>query len=472
MNVPQAGNATTAMGGTGPTNTVFGPPVAYMRPGNNQAFDKNMAYMENRGRLRFDAIMGKEMSGTFYFEVDSNRWGERAGTGAQRNQAGHWGVADRAAVEVKNMFLTFGMPWIPVPTTIMAGIQPFYVRPGVFLATDGPGISASFKVDPATIKLMWAKAGENKDWASDDSDLYGIEANAKIQTMTVGGYFVLFNMGTYPLSDAEPTPAAGASSKVWWAGLYMDGKLGPVNANFDFIYDKGKNEDRRDITTRAGDIDFSGWGLMLNVGYPWEKFLFGFSSIYGSGADANKTSTTALPGDAVASGSGAISSKVGAYIVPAGTEGSVGHSLVLCGNGINRNNTGYEQAASSAHAAAGFGGLWINKVYAAFQVSPVFNTRIEAMYIRDNTKNGNTFGDALETDGAVKSATNQLRDDNDIGWEIDWLNKLQLYKNLSFQFGIGYLFAGDAMDLRNTTTNTNESPKNPYVVTTNLTYSF
>jgi hypothetical protein len=130
-------------------------------------------------------------------------------------------------------------------------------------------------------------------------------------------------------------------------------------------------------------------------------------------------------------------------------------------------NTGFEPAANTAHARAAFGGLWINKLYAAFQVSPEFNTRIEGMYIRDTTDNGNTIGNALKTDG------NPI-DDNDIGWEIDWLNTLKIYKNLTFGFGFGILFAGDAMDygVVGAAAGTNKGPKNPWVITTDLTYSF
>ena len=478
-NVPNPGLATTAGGGTWLTDVVFnsgGP--HYMLPGGtlgaDQAFNKKMAYVENRGRLKFDAIMGKEMSGTFFFEFDSLRWGERAGSGAQRQQAGHWGVADRSALELKHMYLTFGVPVIPVPTTVMAGIIPIGIRPGVFLSTDGPGVTAAFKIDPATIKLIWAKAGENRDWAADDSDLYAIEANAKIGTITIGGYFLDFNMNTYGLADnvASATPNAltspGASANVWWAGLYLDGKAGPLILNFDFIYDKGKAEDRRDLTTKAKDIDFAGWGAMLNIGFPWEKFLFGFSSIYGSGADKNKTSATAVPGDVVASGSGAISSKVGTYIVPAGTEGSVGHSLILDGAGINRMNTGWEYAAATRHAAAGFGGMWINKLYAAFTFTPQFTSRIEGMYIRDTTKHGDSIGTLRKTSGVATGF-----DDNDtIGWEIDWFNTLKIYNNLTFQFGAGYLFAGSAMDFSNPFDATNKSTHDPWAITTNLTYSF
>ena len=469
QNVTQNVSATSASGSTSTNDVVFGPPAAYMLPtlngANDRAFDKKMAYVENRGRLRFDALMGKEMSGTFYFEVDSTRWGERAPSGAQRNYAGHWGVADRAAVEVKNMFLTAGIPWIPVPTQIMAGIQPQYIRPGVFLANDGPGITVVLKPDPLMIRFLWAKALENKDWAADDADLYAIEANAKIQTITVGGYGLLFNMNSYPVGDGEPR----YSSNMWWVGFYADGKAGPLNFNFDFIYDNGKVEDRRDLATKARDVDFSGWGARVNLGFPWEKFLFGFASIYGTGADQKKTSASALPGATVAntSGGAVTSSKAGAYIVPAGTEGSAGDSLILCGNAINRMNTGFINGAGTAHARAAFGGLWINKIYGAFQVSPEFSTRLELMYVSDTTKNGNTIGTA-------RTVADQPRNDSDIGWEIDWLNKLSIYKNFSFQFGGGILFAGDAMDYAvvGAAAGTNKSPKNPWVITTNLTYSF
>ena len=101
-NVPQVGAGTSAYGGTSTNNVVYGPPPTRMRPtvaegaGNNdgEAFDEKQAYAYGRGRLRFDAIMGKEMMGTFQFEFDSTRWGERvpAGSTAQRNYAGFWGV--------------------------------------------------------------------------------------------------------------------------------------------------------------------------------------------------------------------------------------------------------------------------------------------------------------------------------------------------------------------------------------------
>jgi hypothetical protein len=465
INVPQPGAGLSASGGTSTNSVVYGPPPAYLLPkaegGDDQAFDKKKAYMESRGRLRFDALMGKEMQGTFQFEFDSTRWGERAPSGAQRNYSGHWGVADRSSLELKHLYFTFGVPWIPVQTTLTAGIQPFYVRPSIFMGTDGPGITASFKIDPATIKLMWAKPLEGRDWAADDDDMYGIEANAKVSTFTVGGYWVLFNENSYP-HTVEPVP--GFRSDVWWGGLYLDGKLGPVILNFDFCYDDGTIESRTQDAGRPKDVDLSGWGMILNVGFPWEKFLFGFSSIYGTGADQKKTAAIPLPGAVTPWGT--TTTKVKAFIMPGGTEASNTHALIVDGAGINRGSLGFEPANDN-HGRAGQGGLWINKIYGGFQVSPEFNTRLEVMYVRDTTKNGNTIGNALKTNGTP-------RNDGDLGWEIDWFNTLAIYKNLTWQFGGGILFAGDAMDYAviGADPGTNKGPKNPWAIISNLTYSF
>jgi hypothetical protein len=485
-NVLQAGNVpyqNAASAGNylfGDVNPVFLPTAGGL---SDKAFDKTQAYMETRGRLRFDAILGKEMMGTFLFEIDSTRWGEVAPSYApQRNYAGHWGCADRASVEVKNMFLTFAVPAVPIPITVQAGIEPLYIRPGVFLATDGPGVIAAAKIDPATIRLLWFKALENEDYAADDVDFYAVEAFTKIDAVTIGGYAVNVNANTYPVQGNPTLPTAGSTpvdfmpatyaysqvdykANMWWLGLYLDGKLGPVNLNFDFIYDKGKVEDFRDVLARADDVKYNGFLVRLKVDYPWEKFNFGAVGIYGSGADQQKTSSTGLPNSAVADGTG-VSTKVGTYIVPPGTEGGNGDSLIIAGSGINRMNTQYTSAASSRFTRAPLGGLWIGKVYGSVMAAPWYKVTLEAYYIGDTTKNGNTIGTAREADNVAK------RDDKNIGWEIDVFNEIQIYKNLKWGIGAGILFAGDAMDYWVSTADGNVSPKNPWALTTNLTYSF
>ena len=59
---------------------IFGPPTDIQKQPGGAEFDENEQYFNTRGRLRFDAAMGKEVSGTIFFEMDSSRWGETAET--------------------------------------------------------------------------------------------------------------------------------------------------------------------------------------------------------------------------------------------------------------------------------------------------------------------------------------------------------------------------------------------------------
>ncbi len=81
-----------------------------------------MAFWESRARLKFDAIYGPELSGTFFFEFDSQPWGNASG--GTRNSYGYWG-GDRASLEIKNIYFDFGVPVIPIPITVRIGEQPF-----------------------------------------------------------------------------------------------------------------------------------------------------------------------------------------------------------------------------------------------------------------------------------------------------------------------------------------------------------
>jgi len=445
------------------TDILFAPPApdgvwAVYRPagsdkyGEGAQFNKKNAYLETRARLKFDAIMGKNLSGTIYFEMDSSRWGELSPSGAQRNAMGTTSTsADRAAVEVKNAYLDFGVPVIPVPVTMRVGLQPLGVRPDMVLSTDGMGVTVGIRpIDPLTIGVIWGKWYEGKDANSDDIDAYALTLAYKMQTITLGGYGLYFNMNEYPIPSA--IPAYGATSKknadFYWLGAYLDGKMGPVNAKVDFVLDSGTVEDRSQ-GIRNPDVDYSGWAARVYVDYPWEKFNFGFKGLYATGSDLEKTKD------------------VGSYVIPPSSEefGAFGEGIVFYGTWINRGDLAYFTPGYSNVGRGAFGGTWMAKLYAAFKVTPEWKTTIEAMYIGDTTKHGNTVGNATKLTGLP-------RDDGDIGIEVDWINELNIYKNLKWDVGLGWLFAGDALEYKTDTAGYNKSPKDPWMVTTRLTYTF
>ncbi len=463
-----------------PIYGVAGPAVPYTVKG--QALDRPVAYWDSRFSLRFDAVMGKELSGTLQFEIDAGRWGN-APTGVignirDANNAGYWST-DRSAVEVKYMYFDVALPYfgIPVPMTVRLGGQPLAIRPWFFQATDGFGISGGIKIDPVNINPLYFKPAEGVDWAADDTDIWGLQVNAKLGTFTIGGYGLYYNMNSYPmwaanaaavstiaaLGSAAPQISGTQKADFWWIGLYADGKAGPVNVQFDAAYDQGKV---KSPTPGIRNVTYSGWAVRGKFTYPWEKFDFGVTGMYASGSDANKTSSAGL-----ANGT---THRVGGWMVPVGSENGAanGESVVIYGmeagasggNGwaVNHN---YNQVSKGA-----LGGTWFAKLMGSYKVTPWYKVTLQGLYIGDTTRHGNTFGNA-------RTSFNTRRDDKTIGVELDMINEIAIYKNLTFKIFGGYLFAGEAMNFDGTAGGTvagdpNINIRNPWAIRTRLLYSF
>jgi hypothetical protein len=446
---------------------IFGPPGAYATP-DAGAWDRRVAYMDSRCHLKFNAAMGKELSGTIYFEMDSTRWGDtpggQGGVISDRGKMGYWS-GDRAAVEVKNVYFDVALPYIGIdaPMTARLGLQPLAIRPNIMVYTDGMGISGGIKVDPVMIQPLWFKALEGVDYTADDVDVYGLHANAKLGTFTIGGYGLYYNMNTFPFFASQTIIApitqliqGTQEADMWWWGVYADGKAGPVNLNFDFIIDRGKVQSKK---SDVNDVKYRGWTSRIKVDYPYEKFNFGVVGLYGSGADRNKTDA-----DGFANGT---NSKVGSWVVPVGSEAGAifGESVLLSMYASSSGGTGWAINHNYNQLCRGAtGGIWLAKLYGSVKATPWYKVTLQGLYIGDTTKNGNTFGTAVRADGT-------WRNDTDIGWELDLINELQIYKNLKWEIAGGILFAGDAMDMKRTAT-TNDSMSNPWSVTTRLTYNF
>ncbi len=496
--VPQYGSASTIYGVVNGNykQMAFGLPIGAVAV-NAPGWNKTQSNWEGRAHLKFDAVMGPNLSGTIYFEIDTMRWGTVMNSyGSWQREANNFGswTTDRTSVEVKNIYIDVGLPYfgIPVPITVRVGAQPIGVRPAMLIYSDGTGITAGIKIDPVLIAPIYAKALENLDFADDDVDVYGLHVNAKLGTVTVGGYGMIYRMNTYPFKvvtvpgiipanfGGVPAGETGLyneipgtfKSHMWWLGLYSDGKLGPINFNYDFAYDYGSVDER--LTPGLHNVKYEGWATRLKIDYPWEKFNFGAVGMYATGANTRKTSTSGLPGTMTAAFPGAaggkLSTRVSGFVLPPGSEqGPINEeSLVVYsmwagatgGYGI-ANNANYAQMCRG-----GFGGTWFAKLYASMKLAPWYKLTLQGLYIGDTTIHGNTFGSAVKYQG-----TGILRDDSSIGWEMNLINELQIYNNLRFLVGGGYLIAGDAMDVK-MAAGGNRSAQNPWAVRTRLLYVF
>ena len=450
-------------------------------------WNRTQSNWEGRAHLKFDAVMGPNLSGTIYFEIDTNRWGAISNSTATQREAAGFGswTTDRTAVEVKNVYIDVGLPYfgIPVPMTVRVGAQPLGVRPNVAMSSDGTGITAGIKIDPVMIIPIYAKAYEGGDFVDDDVDIWGLHVNAKIGTFTIGGYGLNYRMNTYPFQVTSanatliasglgtgiiPQVAGTFKSHMWWFGAYADGKAGPVNLNYDFVYDYGSVDERNSIN--VPNVRYRGWVTRLKLDFPWDKFNFGAVGMYATGPNARHTSELGYPGTTTNRGTN--SKYNGGYVVPPGSEqGPVnGESMVVYSMENGTSTGGYgiaENANYTAMGRGGFGGTWFAKLYATVKPTPWYKITLQGLYIGDTTAMGNTFGNAVKYKGQTL-----LRNDTSIGWELDLINQFQLYKNLYFWVGAGYLLAGDALDVNQGNTGLNRAAANPWALRTSLMYMF
>jgi hypothetical protein len=112
-----------------------------------------------------------------------------------------------------------------------------------------------------------------------------------------------------------------------------------------------------------------------------------------------------------------------------------------------------------------WGGLWTIKGYASFKPLDWLKVTGYAMYIGDTTSDGDTVGTAI-------NAAGQPEDEDYIGIEVGAIADIKIYKELTFNMGLGYLFAGDAMDSWTGVGTVNDSPDDPWAILTQLIYKF
>jgi hypothetical protein len=452
-------------------------------------FDATEAWMDTRFRLKFTAKANDYASGVIYFEGDSSRWGERetpvylANWGAAatnsftrsgaRNAAGQWN-ADRTAVELKQFYIDFKVPGVSdfAPTTIKAGIQGFSVRSHVLLFADGPGVEVNSQAGPVKFNLYWYKPEEGSDWKSDDADFYGAQVWVPgLLPVTPGGYILYLNANNYPIRSAtavptltiappptipivtETYPAELNQADLFWIGAYVDGKIGPVALKADFVYSGGDVE-ARSAGLAAGfvDVDLSGWMVFVDACYTLEMAMpidIGGGFMYATGNDVTDVDFDG-------------------YAVPPGSEEPyIGDwSIVYYASAINDGTRISNLGSGTAAAYGKAGGTWFAKLYGGVKPLDWMKVTAYAMYIGDTTDDGNTVGNAVDPTEA-----SGLQDDDDIGIEVGAIANINIYKNLTYTIGAGWLFAGDALDTALTAT-TNDEPDDPWAIVSQLIFKF
>jgi hypothetical protein len=277
------------------------------------------------------------------------------------------------------------------------------------------------------------------------SELYALDMNIPLTispqfSIKPGAFFAYQNIrmdgasqgigGIPPNATGYPINIFGVGTDnayLYWVGAYLNGKLGPLPMEFDFIYQGGRvaYTDATDQHTTLGSFMFRGW-----ISYVVKGLEVGGGAMYVQGENYKNYTNAAQPAQYVPN-AGARSSR---FILPQpATDAVPGDSIVYTG--------GWMGTGINAHVGSFMGpeatlpGFWYLRGYAYYKVTDWMKIGAQLMYLGGTDRyNDNTpFVEFYSGRHDVG--------DNNIGWEMDYGVNVQLYKNLSFNGAFGYLFA-------------------------------
>jgi len=386
-----------------------------------------------------------------YLDSWPYRWGT---TQSGANAMGKWG-AEQATVEVKQAYIDFKIPGIQCPTWVRAGVQYFMLRPVVFLAAPGSGISfrSSMPFGDGTFGLSggWGKI-RDFDEGSQSANLFYLAGDYKAKAGISGGLYVTLATGE------RRAGVKMDDGNIWWIGLYSDGKVGPANYNLDVIYNTGKED-----YSVAQDIKYNGWLARVVLTYPYEQFNFGLGGLYVSGANYKKVQKGKYTGFALPYGTETMGPNADSVIVLGGWNGGPGP---MGDAGMTTVPWTQQRVTGSQFdlACRGWPGIWGVRLFADYKANKWLTLSGQVAYWGDTVKYGNAF------EGTFGTPIDRKYDKDDIGFEVDLGAKIDIYKNLTWRLTFGYLFAGDAADGK--TAANEKKADDPYAFISTLIYTF
>ena len=281
-----------------------------------------------RVRLQMDAVASEALSGTVYFEIGTQTWGQAKTGGALG--------ADGLQVKVKRAYID----WTPPATDLKVrmGIQgltmPNKAGGSAVMDTDAASVVASYQfTDNVGLTAFWARpvndnyvdANDKNNWL-DNIDLFGLTLPLKFDGVEATPWVMygmrgknsIVNNGwdnddfgwstndgnppytflPYPAAlDRNETHYRYGTDKVWgslfWVGLPVAITMwDPLNIEFDINYGYSEKMGRYDNTDaygvyRRGSTQRQGWLAKALVEYKMDWGVPGIFGWYASGDDKN-----------------------------------------------------------------------------------------------------------------------------------------------------------------------------------------
>ena len=405
----------------------------------NKAADTDDIFSASqRVRLQLDAVASEALSGTVFFEIGDQVWGNAESGGALG--------ADGTVVELKNAYIDWMVPNTDLKFRMgIQGIQlPNVAGGSAVFDDDVAGVVASYQFNENVgLTTFWARP-YNDNYAAradrtnyqDNMDLFALMVPLTFDGVKVTPWAMygmagansktVKSMGPYTrpisLDGVADTTTGKAYGSMFWAGLPISLTLwDPLNVeldiNYGYVESMGRYTANRYNGTgfRMGDTKREGWLVKALVEYKMDWGTPGIFGWYASGDDGNvKNGSERMP-----------------------TVSGCGNFMSFMGDG----NYGWSSAASLYDRNLTYTGTWgiglrihdlsfVEDLKHSFRVAYWGGTNSPSM--AKYVKHSWGWDNGLDKDGHYLTTNDGLL-------EFNLVNSYQIYENLEANLELGYI---------------------------------
>lgn len=415
-----------------------------------------------RIRLQLDAVASETLSGTVFFEIGDQMWG-------QSESGGALGADSTSVVKLKNAYIDWMVP--NTDLKLRMGLQavalPNVAGGSAIMDGDAAAVVASYQFNENVgLTALWMRplndnyTGTNADGEAygngyknylDNMDLFalmlplkfdgveltpwaiyglqgkntrfnegGVETADGALNVTLPGYYPGMNFGPGGLGHTGKSYGS-----MFWAGLPVAiTAFDPLNIEFDINYGYVEAMGRYDVLKRGvesvlGNSKREGWLVKALVEYKMDWGTPGIFGWYASGDDGNvKNGSERMP---TISGCGNFMSFMGDANYGWGDSRLYDRNLTYAGTwgvGLRIHDMSFVEDLKHSFRVAYWGGT---------------NSPSMAKYV------GNSWGWNGSADGAYGTPEGPYLTTNDGLLEFNLVNSYQIYENLEANLELGYI---------------------------------
>ena len=410
-----------------------------------------------RVRLQLDAVASESLSGTVFFEIGKQMWG-------QDDTGGALGADGNNVVKIKNAYIDWMVPQTDLK--VRMGIQgiaiPSFTTGSNVFNDDTAGVVASYQFNENVgLTALWARpyndnyvdnVNSNRNNFLDNVDVFALLLPLSFDGVKVTPWGMMAAVGPnafragdnyegnvtgtsskYPTAGMFPVGGArhkdgkldgkslGTYGTAWWAGLTGEVTMwDPFRIAWDFNYGSAEYDDSR--------LNRSGWLASLLFEYKMDWGIPGLYGWYGSGDDSNPANgSERMPSLSVNNNNNGFSNFAfngNPYIA---REGVLGYSMAgTWGIGARVKDVSF-----------------VEDLKHTFRVNYIGGTNSPSMakkYLSADTVSGRGFGGAYMGANSAQLGLDPLyMTTEDSALEIGLTNTYQMYENFTIMLDAAYL---------------------------------